>query len=96
MVKFEVKKKLPKVSLDKDQKKFLSTVIEKLKSINWDAENIHSAIYDTSEKQKIPIKKAFTAIYQIILGQEKGPRAGYFLSSLDKNFVLNRVKEAIK
>ena len=46
--------------------------------------------------EKIPIKIAFQAIYQIILGQEKGPRAGYFLSNLDKDFVLKRVKEAIK
>ena len=48
------------------------------------------------EKQKIPIKQAFKTIYQIILGQEKGPRAGYFLSNLDKDFVLKRVKEAVK
>jgi len=38
----------------------------------------------------------FAAIYQIILGQEKGPRAGFFLSNLDKDFVIKRVKEAIK
>ena len=96
MVKFEVKKKLPKVHLAKEQKKFLLSLTEKLASIDWEAENIHNVIYDTSEKEKIPIKTAFKTIYQIILGQEKGPRAGYFLSNLDKDFVLKRVKEAVK
>jgi lysyl-tRNA synthetase class 1 len=96
MVKFEVKKKLPKIKLTKDQVKFLSHLEGKLSSIDWEAENIHNAIYDSSEKDKIPIKAAFTTMYQIILGQEKGPRAGYFLSNLDKDFVLKRVKEAIK
>jgi len=96
MVKFEVKKKLPKVNLDKEQKKFLLSLSEKISSINWEAEDIHNLIYDISEKEKIPIKTAFTTIYQIILGQEKGPRAGYFLSNLDKDFVVKRIKEAIK
>ena len=96
MVKFEVKKDLPKIKLAEDQKKFLSTLINTISSKSWDAEDIHNAIYEASEKEKIPIKSAFTSIYQIILGQEKGPRAGYFLSNLDKDFVLKRVKEAIK
>jgi len=96
MVKFKVKKNMPKVDLDSEQKKFLSSLMGTLSSISWEAEDIHNAIYDVSEKQKIPIKQAFKTIYQIILGQEKGPRAGFFLSNLDKDFVLKRVKEAIK
>jgi lysyl-tRNA synthetase class 1 len=96
MIKFEVKKKLIKIDLEKSQKKFLMSLLEKLTSADWDAENIHNIIYELSEKEKIPIKTAFTTIYQIILGQEKGPRAGYFLSNLDKDFVLKRIKEAVK
>jgi len=95
MVKFEVKKSLPKVNLNSDQKKFLKSFSEKAESIEWDAENIHKCIYDASEKEKIPIKTAFTSIYLIVLGQEKGPRAGFFLSNLDKEFVIKRIKEAI-
>ncbi len=96
MVKFEVKKKIPKIKLNEEQVKFLSSFIKKLSSVDWEAENVHNAIYDSSQKENIPIKTAFESIYQIILGQEKGPRAGYFLSNLDKEFVIKRVKEAIK
>jgi lysyl-tRNA synthetase class I len=32
----------------------------------------------------------------VFLGQDKGPRAGYFLSNLNKDFVLKRLQEAIK
>jgi lysyl-tRNA synthetase, class I len=96
MVKFEVKKKMPKVNLEKEQISFLSKLLENLSSIDWEPENIHNEIYDSSQKGKIQIKTAFKTIYQIILGQEKGPRAGYFLSNLDKSFVIDRVKEAIK
>jgi len=96
MVKFKVKKNMPKVDLNSEQKRFLSSLIETLLSISWEAEDIHNAIYEASEEQKITIKQAFKTIYQIVLGQEKGPRAGYFLSNLDRSFVLNRVKEAVK
>jgi len=96
MVKFEVKKKLPKLSLTEEQMKFLLTLKEKLHLTDWEAEKIHNIIYDISEKEKIPIKIAFKTIYQIILGREKGPRAGFFLSNLDKDFVIKRVEEAVK
>ncbi len=96
MVKFEVKKKLPKLSLTKEQQKFLKVFFEKISKVEWDAEKIHNIIYETSENEKIPIKIAFKTLYQIILDQEKGPRAGFFLSNLDKDFVEIRIKEAIK
>ena len=95
MVKFQVKRKLPKITLKSDHKKFLKSFLDLISYIKWDAEAIHNGIYEVSEKEKIPIKTAFSSIYKIILGQEKGPRAGYFLSNLDKEYVIKRIKEAI-
>ena len=96
MLKFKVQKKIPKISLTGEQKNFLKMFLEKTPDIGWEPENIHNAIYKISEEQKIPIKTSFKTIYQIILGKEKGPRAGYFLSNLDKDFVTGRMKEAVK
>jgi lysyl-tRNA synthetase class 1 len=95
-VKFEVIKKIPKINLTEEQKVFLSIMHEKLRDIKWEPEEIHNAIYEISEEENLQIKTAFKTIYQVILGQEKGPRAGYFLSNLDKKFVLERVAEAVK
>jgi lysyl-tRNA synthetase class 1 len=95
-VKFEVKEKLPKITLTVEQQTILSIFKEKIPDLSWEPEAIHSAIYEISEGTKIPIKTAFSAIYQVILGQEKGPRAGFFLSNLEKQFVLGRVTEAVK
>ena len=96
MVKFEVKKKMPKINLTDEQNVFLSNMQEKIPSTKWEPEDIHNAIYEISEEKNLQIKTAFKTIYQVILGQEKGPRAGYFLSNLDKQFVLDRVTEAVK
>jgi lysyl-tRNA synthetase class 1 len=95
-VKFEVKEKLPKTTLTKEQQTILALFKEKIPDLSWKPETIHNEIYKISEETKIPIKTAFSAIYQILLGQEKGPRAGFFLSNLEKQFVLNRLTEAIK
>jgi lysyl-tRNA synthetase class 1 len=95
-VKFEIKEKIPKISLSEEQKTFLTTLSDKIKDIKWEAEEIHNLIYAISEKKGVKIKTAFETIYQILLGQKEGPRAGYFLSNLDKQFVLNRIEEAVK
>jgi lysyl-tRNA synthetase class 1 len=95
-VKFNIKKKLPQVLLTSEEKLLLSRLKEIIPDIAWDAEAIHNAIYTISEKEQLPVKTAFKALYQVLLGQEQGPRAGYFLSNLDKQFVVKRLIEAIK
>jgi lysyl-tRNA synthetase class 1 len=95
-VKFEVQEHLPAVSLQMEQRAILLKFKEILPSLAWEPGAIHNAIYEIAENEKIPIKTAFSAIYQMLLGQEKGPRAGFFLSNLEKQFVLERVTEAVK
>ncbi len=96
MVKFEVKSTIPKINIVEKEIVFLKEMYENIQNIEWNAEDIHNLIYEISENKKIPVKMAFKTIYKIILGQEKGPRAGYFLSNLDKEFVKKRLSEAIK
>jgi lysyl-tRNA synthetase class 1 len=94
-LKFEIKKSLPKVKLSAIQKSIIKGLIEKFEGIEWDANRIHNEIYKMSEEQDIPIKTTFETIYQLILDQNEGPRAGYFLSNLDKEFIMKRFNEAI-
>ena len=96
MVKFEVKKQMPKITLFEEQKNFIKSLLKSMSEIDWNAETIHNCIYQISENKKFMTKNAFKLIYELILGQSNGPRAGYFLSNLDKNFVLERFEEAIK
>ncbi len=77
-----------------NQEKYLATLYSKLESLEgWNAEDIHSCIYVTStEYEEINAKQMFKLIYQIFLGRSKGPRLGHLLASLEKDFVLDRVK----
>jgi len=39
-------------------------------------------------------RQSFAAIYVAFLGRDSGPRAGWLLASLDKDFVVRRLTEA--
>ena len=57
-----------KRSLTKEQQTILALFKEKIPDLSWEPEAIHNEIYKISEETKIPIKTAFSAIYQILLG----------------------------
>ena len=93
-IRFTVQKTMPTVSFTEEEKKLLQEFVEKSPDTPWDADHIHNLIHTISQKQNISQKKAFTAVYKAILGENRGPRAGFFLSNLDRTFVINRFKEA--
>lgn len=92
---FEVKKQLPSLTITDDERVLLHAFIEKSDDIKWDAVDIHNLIYQVADEHHLPATTAFTSMYQVLLGQKKGPRIGYFLSNLDKEFVIKRFREAV-
>lgn len=96
MVRFSVQKKLPEIELSVENQIFLKSFSDSLNDMLWDAESIHNGIYQAAEDAQVSVKDGFSALYKIILGKSKGPRAGFFLSNLDKDFVRSRVSEALK
>lgn len=92
-VKFEVQKALPKVELDGAQKQFLVGLADGLeKEPDLNGQGIHDLVYACREKADLRPQQAFQAIYRVLLGKDSGPRAGWFLESLDREFVLNRLR----
>ena len=61
----------------------------------WDAESIHNAMYEAARTNGIEPKTAFMALYRILLGQDRGPRLGFFLSALEKDSVIRRFDVAL-
>lgn len=47
-------------------------------------EEVHAAIYDTTQKVGIAPKAAFTLLYEILFGQATGPRLGHFIAALGR------------
>lgn len=96
-VKFEIKADLPieASELSDKQKELLTKIAEELEK-ETDPEKLHNFIYETGKSLDLSPAETFEPIYISILGKDYGPKAGWFLISLDKKFVIERFKKAAK
>ena len=92
--RFSVSSTMPSVELTADEKQFLSALSEKMAVIDWNSEDIGKSISEVGGESPIGTKGAFKTLYRILIEKERGPRLGNFLASMDREFVLGRVKEA--
>ena len=65
---------------------------EKLRTIEWTPESIHNSFYDLQEQNQIPAKNFFKIMYNVLLNKERGPRLGFFLAIMDKEFIIERLE----
>jgi lysyl-tRNA synthetase class 1 len=94
-VKFSIAATMPAVELNEDEKRFLGTILPALEKVDWHAAAIHDAVHGTATGMGIPAKVAFGSLYKILIGKKQGPRLGYFLSTMERAFVVGRVREAL-
>jgi len=94
-VKFKVQATLPPQvkSFTKEQRQALAILADEIER-GIAAQEIHDAMYSAAQKAGIDSKKVFEAVYSALLGLKSGPRAGHFLASLEKDFVVKRFREA--
>ena len=94
---FTLQQKTPEAaqSLSEVQKKALSMLKEFIKGSPSmpSGEDLHAKLHALKEEASISPADLFSAIYLSFLGKGYGPKAGWFLSVLDKNFVLKRLEE---
>ena len=93
-IKFAIAKQMPQVELTAQEKNYFSILKAALAEASWDPDTIHNAVYDNTKGAEIPPKMAFQALYKIFVSRTSGPRLGYFLSTLDRDFVITRLAEA--
>jgi lysyl-tRNA synthetase class 1 len=80
--------------LDDAQRAYLSALAPALSTSAWDGETLQAAIFSTAKERGLPAGRAFTALYLAFLGRSSGPRAGWLLAALDRDFVLGRLHAA--
>ncbi len=83
-------------ALDEPAKRALAMWLETASSIEWREEAIKESMIALTSQGTLPVKtnEFFRALYLVLLGKERGPRAAPFLAVLDRRFVLDRVREA--
>lgn len=92
-VKFELAARPPKL-ISEPEREFLLALAKKVETAPADADGewFHKAIYELKDTNGLAPKQLFRALYKVLIGQEHGPRAGWFLSILPREFLIKRLK----
>jgi lysyl-tRNA synthetase, class I len=75
--------------LDEEQRSYLHTVASRLEN-SMGGEEVQNILYSTAGEIGIKPKKAFSAIYTVLLGKKNGPKAGPFIAGLSMDVVQQR------
>ncbi len=95
---FKLQNKLPESAknLSNEQKHALALLLDFVKnSKEISGQEMHTKLHDIKRETNINPKDLFGAIYLILLGKDNGPKAGWFLSVLDKKMLCSRLEEAL-
>lgn len=74
----------------------LRSYAERAARIPWTEDSIKESMVSLTKGGKLPVdtSRFFRDLYLVLLGQERGPRAAPFLAVLQKDWVVQRLREA--
>jgi lysyl-tRNA synthetase, class I len=76
--------------LDQEQREYLRELSDELRS-DLDGEEVQDLLYRTAVERGLKPKRAFAALYTVLLGKKSGPKAGPFIAGLPENLVRERL-----
>jgi lysyl-tRNA synthetase class 1 len=93
-VKFALADKADASQFTDEQKQFLSQLADKIAGAPKDADGewFHKAIYELKEAGNLMPEQVFAPLYQALIGKNSGPRAGWFLSILPRDWLIKRLR----
>lgn len=92
--KYVLQEKMPHVELSDIQKKALAALADFLQNGQRSGEEIHLKLHEFKTEIPIQPKELFQAIYRLFLNRDSGPKAGWFLAGLPRDFVIARLSES--
>ena len=75
--------------LDEEQREYL-TDISAMLGPEMDGDEVQDLLYSTAVGREMKPKRAFAAVYKVLLGKTSGPKAGPFVASLPPEEVRQR------
>ena len=75
--------------LDEEQRGYLAAVAEGL-GPDMEGDEVQDLLYSTAVGRGLKPKRAFAAVYKVLLGKTSGPKAGPFVASLPREEVRRR------
>lgn len=93
-VKFALADAVDASTFSDTQKNYMSALAGKIAKAPDGADGawFHQAIYEFKETSGLQPKELFSTLYQAIIGKTSGPRAGWFLSILPRDWLIKRLR----
>jgi lysyl-tRNA synthetase class 1 len=91
---FELREKIDRAEFTDKEQQFLQNLAGKIEQAPEDADGtwFHQAIYEQKDVSGLEPKEMFGVIYRALIGKQHGPRAGWFLSILPRDWLIERLK----
>jgi lysyl-tRNA synthetase class 1 len=93
-IKFELADSVEPDSFTAEEREFLSGLAAKIQEAPEDADGewFHKAVYEFKESRNLQPAQLFGPLYRALIGKTRGPRAGWFLSTLPRDWLIKRLK----
>lgn len=93
-VKFALTETVDPADFTEQEQAFLKALGDKTAEAPADADGawFHTAIYEFKESMGLAPKEMFTTLYRALIGKTSGPRAGWFLSILPRDWLVSRLR----
>jgi lysyl-tRNA synthetase class 1 len=93
-VKFALQETIDASRFNNAQKQFLAVLGDKIAKAPESAAGdwFHQAIYELKDGSGLAPKDLFSTLYQVLIGKDSGPRAGWFLSILPRDWLVKRLR----
>ena len=92
-VKFALAESVNAADFSEQEQAFLKALGDKVAEAPTDADGawFHAAIYEFKESMGLQPKDMFTTLYKALISKTSGPRAGWFLSILPRDWLVKRL-----
>lgn len=93
-IKFELAAQVNLADFSEQETAFLNALGDKIAQAPADADGawFHNAMYELKESMGLQPKEMFTTLYRALIGKTSGPRAGWFLSILPRDWLMARLQ----
>ena len=93
-LKFEVRQSVVVSEFSEAEKDYFAKLADKIATAPAEADGawFHDAIYGLKEEVEIAPRELFSSLYRLLIAKNSGPRAGWFLSILPRDWLLARLR----
>lgn len=93
-LKFDLIDNVQATDFSGQDRQILSGLADKIAQAPADADGewFHACIYELKDSLNIEPKSLFQVLYRVLIGKNSGPRAGWFLSVLDREWLIKRLR----